>query len=77
MTKVELNQAQYNHIVSQYVDLFVGNMSYAELCQYTYEQMEKTLKQQYPNTDKLLEEIERTYDQELVEDLLETVNVDV
>jgi hypothetical protein len=75
-TKMQLNSAQYNHIVLQYVDLVVGGMTHEELYQYAYEQMEYCLREYYPNTDKLLAEIESVYDKELVEDLLETVNID-
>jgi hypothetical protein len=70
---MKLTKSQYNHILLQYVELVTDNMTYEELYQFTYEQMEQCIREYYPTPDELLKEIASEYSQELVDDLLETV----
>jgi len=70
---MKLTKSQYNHILLQYVELVVDNMTYEELYQFTCEQMEQCIREYYPTPDELLKEIATEYDQELVDYLLETV----
>lgn len=70
---MQLTKSQYNHILLQYVEMVTDNMTYEELYQFTYEQMEQCIREYYPTPDELLKEIASEYSQELVDDLLETV----
>jgi hypothetical protein len=73
--KMNLTRQQYNHILEQFIDLIVDGLTYEELYRYVAESMEETFRDYYSTGDKLLEEIESTYDRELVDILLGTVGI--
>jgi len=72
-SKMTLTQEQYDHILEQYVELVVDAMTYEELYLYTYEGTEDCIRTHYPEPVQLLNEIESTFDKELVKTLLKSV----
>ena len=73
-SKVKLNRTQYNHILEQFVNLIVDGFTEEELYRYVAESMEETFRDSCSTTEELLEEIESTFDAELVDILLATVD---
>jgi predicted RNA-binding protein Jag len=73
LNKMELNQQQYDSLLERYIETIVDGMDLDSLIQFASEQMEINLRQNCSTPDELIEEIERVYDDEVLQDLLESV----
>lgn len=71
--KMELTQEQYDSLLEHYIETIVDGMDLDSLIQFASEQMEINLRQNCSTPDELIEEIERVYDGEVLQDLLESV----
>jgi len=70
---MELTQQQYDSLLERYIETIVDDMDLDCLIQFASEQMEINLRQNCSTPDELMEEIERVYDTEVLQDLLESV----
>lgn len=75
--KMELTQEQYDSLLANYVEMLVDSMDMDTLVQFASEQIEMNLRESYSMPEELCEEIVSLYDQEVLNDLLDSVkNVD-
>lgn len=70
---VELTQDQYDTLLDRYIHSILDGMDLDDLIQFASDQMEMNLRANCSTPDELLEEIERVYDSEGLEDLLEGI----
>ena len=70
---MELTQQQYDSLLERYIESIVDGMDLDSLVQFASEQMEINLRQNCSTPDELMEEIERVYDSEELESMLESV----
>ena len=76
-TKMELTQDQYDKLLALYVESIVDGMDLDSLVQFVSEQVEENLRETCSMPEELIEEISQFYDEEYVNDLLETVTTTV
>lgn len=75
--KMELTQEQYDSLLANYVEMLVDSMDMDTLVQFASEQIEMNLRESYSLPEELCEEIASLYDQDVLNDLLDSVkNVD-
>ena len=70
---MELTQQQYDSLLERYIETIIDGMDLDCLIQFASEQMEINLRQNCSTPDELMEEIERVYDSEELESMLESV----
>ncbi len=70
---MELTQDQYDKLLANYIEQIVDGMDLDCLIQFASEQLEINLRQNCSTPDELMEEIERVYDSEELESMLESV----
>ena len=75
--KMELTQDQYDKLLELYIEQIVDGMDLDSLVQFASEQIELSLRESCSTPDELIEEISQFYDEDYVNDLVESVvNVD-
>lgn len=72
-TNMELTQAQYDQLLANYIDSILDGMDFDSLIQFASEQIEMNLRKSCSTPDELIEEIGRFYDEEDVEEMVESV----
>ena len=76
-TKMELTQAQYDQLLATYIEQLIDGMDMDSLIQFASEQLEMNLRESCSTPDELIEEIGRFYDEDYVQDMVESaMNVD-
>ena len=70
---MELTQQQYDSLLERYIESIIDGMDLDCLIQFASEQLEINLRQNCSTPDELMEEIERVYDSEELESMLESV----
>ena len=76
-TKMELTQDQYDKLLALYIEQVVDGMDLDSLVQFASEQIEQNLRETCSMPDELIEEISQFYDEEYVNEMVESVvNVD-
>lgn len=68
-----LTQAQYDQLLANYIEQLVDGMDMDSLIQFASEQIELNLRANCPTPDELMEYIEMIYDEEYVQDMVESV----
>ena len=75
--KMELTQDQYDKLLALYIEMIVDGMDLDSLVQFVSEQIEMNLRESCSSPDELIEEISQFYDEDYVNEMLESVvNVD-
>ena len=75
--KMELTQAQYDQLLANYIEQLIDGMDMDSLIQFASEQLEMNLRESCSTPDELIEEIGRFYDEDYVQDMVESaMNVD-
>lgn len=72
---MELTQQQYDSLLANYIEQLVDGMDLDSLVQFASEQIELNLRESCSTPDELIEEISQFYDDEYVQDMLESVGV--
>ena len=72
-TKMELTQDQYDKLLANYVEQLVDGMDLDSLVQFASEQIEENLRETCSLPEELIEEIGRFYDEEYVNEMIESV----
>ena len=72
-TKMELTQTQYDSLLANYVEQLVDGMDLDSLVQFVSEQIEMNLRESCSTPDELIEEISQFYDEEYVNEMIESV----
>jgi hypothetical protein len=74
---MELTQEQYDKLLALYIEQIVDGMDMDSLIQFASEQIELNLRETCSTPDELIEEISQFYDEDFVNDMVESVvNVD-
>ena len=74
---MELTQQQYDQLLANYIEQIVDGMDMDSLIQFASEQLELNLRESCSTPDELIEEISLFYDEDFVNDMVESVvNVD-
>jgi hypothetical protein len=74
---MELTQDQYDKLLANYIEQLIDGMDMDSLIQFASEQLELNLRESCSTPDELIEEISLFYDEEYVNDMVESVvNVD-
>ena len=71
--KMELTQDQYDKLLALYIEQIVDGMDLDSLVQFASDTIEENLRATCSAPDELIEEISRFYDEEYVNDLVESV----
>jgi len=72
-TNMELTQAQYDQLLANYIEQVVDGMDMDSLVQFASDMMEQNLRISCSTPDELIEEISRFYDEEDVQEMVESV----
>ena len=72
---MELTQQQYDSLLANYIEQLVDGMDLDSLVQFVSETIESNLRESCSTPDELIEEISQFYDDEYVQDMLESVGV--
>jgi phage pi2 protein 07 len=72
-TKMELTQDQYDKLLALYIEQIVDGMDLDSLVQFASDTIEENLRATCSAPDELIEEISQFYDEEFVNDLVESV----
>jgi len=72
-TKMELTQDQYDKLLSLYIESIVDGMDLDSLVQFASDTIEQNLRETCSAPDELIEEISQFYDEEYVNDMIESV----
>lgn len=76
-TNMELTQQQYDSLLAIYVEQIIDGMDMDSLIQFASDMIESNLRESCSTPDELIEEISRFYDEDYVEEMIESVtNVD-
>ncbi len=70
---MELNQNQYDQLLAAYVEQLVDGMDLDSLVQFASDIIEQNLRESCSTPDELIEEISQFYDEEYVQDMVESV----
>jgi hypothetical protein len=70
---MELTQAQYDQLLANYIEQVVDGMDMDSLVQFASDMMEQNLRISCSTPDELIEEISRFYDEEDVQEMVESV----
>ena len=72
-----LTQTQYDQLLANYIEQLIDGMDMDSLIQFASEQLEMNLRESCSTPDELIEEIGRFYDEDYVQDMVESaMNVD-
>ena len=72
-SKMELTQDQYDKLLANYIEQIVDGMDLDSLVQFASEQLEINLRENCSTPDELIEEISLFYDEDYVNDMIESV----
>ena len=72
-TKMELTQDQYDKLLALYIESIVDGMDLDSLVQFASDTLEENLRATCSLPEELIEEISQFYDEEYVNDLVESV----
>jgi hypothetical protein len=76
-TNMELTQQQYDQLLANYIEQIVDGMDMDSLIQFASDMLEQNLRVSCSTPDELIEEIGRFYDEDYVQEMIESVtNVD-
>jgi hypothetical protein len=76
-TNMELTQDQYDQLLANYIEQTVDGMDMDSLIQFASDMLEQNLRETCSTPDELIEEISRFYDEDYVNEMVESVtNVD-
>lgn len=76
-TNMELTQQQYDSLLAIYVEQIVDGMDMDSLIQFASDMIESNLRESCSHPDELIEEISQFYDEDYVQEMIESVtNVD-
>ena len=70
---MELTQDQYDKLLANYIEQLVDGMDLDSLVQFASEQLELNLRENRSTPDELIEEISLFYDEDYVNDMVESV----
>ena len=70
---MELTQQQYDQLLANYIEQIIDGMDMDSLIQFASEQLELNLRESCSTPDELIEEISLFYDEEFVNDMVESV----
>lgn len=70
---MELTQDQYDKLLANYIESIVDGMDMDSLIQFASEQIEMNLRENRSTPDELIEEISLFYDEDYVNDMVESV----
>lgn len=71
--KMTLTQEQYDKLLALYIESIVDGMDLNDLIQYVSDDIEQSLRETCSTDEELIEEIAQYYDDEFVNELVETV----
>lgn len=71
--KMTLTQEQYDKLLELYIEQIIDGMDLDSLVQFASEQIELSLRESCSTSDELIEEISQFYDDEELQDLVESV----
>lgn len=72
-TNMELTQYQYDALLANYIEQIIDGMDMDSLVQFASDMMEQNLRVSCSTPDKLIEEIGRFYDEDDVQEMVESV----
>jgi len=70
---MELTQQQYDQLLANYIEQIIDGMDMDSLVQFASEQLELNLRENRSTPDELIEEISLFYDEDFVNDMVESV----
>ena len=70
---MELTQDQYDKLLAVYIEQIVDGMDLDSLVQFASETIEQNLRETCSLPEELIEEISQFYDEEFVNDMIESV----
>ena len=70
---MELTQDQYDKLLALYIEQTIDSMDLDSLVQFASEQIELNLRENRSTPDELIEEISLFYDEDYVNDMIESV----
>jgi hypothetical protein len=68
-----LTQEQYDQLLANHIEQTLDGMDIDSLTQFASNMMEKNLRETCSTSDELIEEISRFYDEEYVQEMVESV----
>lgn len=75
-TKMELTQDQYDKLLAVYIEQIVDGMDLDSLVQFVSETLEENLRVTCSLPEELIEEISQFYDEDYVNEMIESVTQD-
>lgn len=74
--KMTLTEAQYDQLLANYIEQVVDGMDLDSLVQFASEHLEINLRESCPTPDELIGEISLFYDEDYVNEMVESVTQD-
>ena len=71
--KMNLTQDQYDKLLANYIEQIVDGMDMDCLIQFASDMLEQNLRESCSTPDELIEEISQFYDEEYVNEMVETI----
>ncbi len=75
--KMDLTQDQYDKLLANYIEQIVDGMDMDSLIQFASDMLEQNLRESCSTPDELIEEISQFYDEEYVNEMVETIKGEV
>ena len=75
--KMNLTQDQYDKLLANYIEQIVDGMDMDCLIQFASDMLEQNLRESCSTPDELIEEISQFYDEEYVNEMVETIKGEV
>ena len=72
-TKMDLTQEQYDQLLANYIEQLVDGMDIKDLVQFASDMIEQNLRESCSTPDELIEEISQFYDEDYVNEMIESV----
>lgn len=72
-SKMTLTQDQYDQLLANYIEMVVDGMDLDSLVQFASEQLEINLRENCSTPDELIDEISLFYDEDYVNEMVESV----
>ena len=74
--KMTLTQDQYDQLLANYIEMVVDGMDLDSLLQFASEQLEINLRENCSTPDELIDEISLFYDEDYVNEMVESVTTE-
>jgi hypothetical protein len=71
--KMDLTQDQYDQLLASYIEQLVDGMDIKDLVQFASDMIEQNLRVSCSTPDELIEEISQFYDENVVNEMIESV----